>query len=451
MTPYRVRRSKSFLLLMATCLASFCSLGQSGTRHALSARQSVDYALKNSARVKVALNNVKIQFQSNREITAAAYPQVNGYLSGTDYLDIPTNLLPGEFFGQPGTYIPVKFGTKYNASWGADVHQLLFDGQVFVGLQARSASIDYANLNVAVTEEQIKANVYKIYYQLVVGKTQLDLIDANIARVEKLLHDTRELHKNGFAEKLDLDKVNVNLSNLRTERIKLENTIKTGTIGLKYLLGMPVKDELVLTDTLDDSQLQENLLAEDSFRYEQRKEFQLLQVTEKLSEYNVKRYKMSYIPTIALTGSYSQNAQRNEFNIFKGGEKWFKSTYIGLRVDVPIFDGLARDSRVKKARLELENVRINMADMKNSIDQEVKTARIELSDALLTMEEQKKNMKLAEQVYDQTKKKYEQGLGSNLEVTNADTDLKTAQNNYFAAVYDAIIAKVNYVKATGRL
>ncbi len=123
----------------------------------------------------------------------------------------------------------MQFGTEYNGTYGVNIEQVLFDGQVFVGLQAREASIDYANANVNVTKELIKTNVLKIYYQLVVGQRQITTLDANIARTEKLLHDTKALYENGFAEKLDVDKVSVNLSNLRTEKPGSKTSCVPGT------------------------------------------------------------------------------------------------------------------------------------------------------------------------------------------------------------------------------
>ncbi|MEJ7767720.1 MAG: TolC family protein, partial [Chitinophagaceae bacterium] len=402
--------------------------------------------------VKNALINIAIQQQSNREITASAYPQLDGSVNFTDYLSIPTNLLPGEFFGRPaGTYIPVRFGTKFNSSYGINLRQILFDGQVFVGLQARSASIKYAEQNVAVTQEQIKANVYKVYYQLVVGRNQVKLLDANILRSEKLLNDTKELFKNGFQEKLDVDKVNVSLSNLRTDRTKIENQLQTGNLALKYLMGMPVKEELVLTDSLRDADLKQDLLSDGNFRYEDRVEYQLQQTIARLGEYNVKRYKVSYYPALTLTGGYNRNAQRNTFNFFKSGEPWFPTSFFAIGLAVPIFDGFAKDARIRQAKLQLQQTQNTITDLRNSIDNDLQTSKVQIGNALLSIDEQKKNMALAEQVYNQTKLKYEQGLGSNLEVTNAETDMITAQNNYFSAVYDAIIARIDYLKAIGKL
>jgi outer membrane protein len=426
------------------------ALAQQTQTYSFTAQQAVQYALKNSVNVQNALKDVEIQLQTNREITASAYPQVSGTVNVNDYLKLPTQLLPGEFFGAPGTKIPVVFGTKWNGSYGATVQQLLFDGQVFVGLQARAASIEYAEKNVAVTQETIKANVYKIYYQLVVGRKQIALLDANITRAEKLLHDTKALYENGFQEKLDVDKVTVTLSNLKTEKTKVENQLQTGYVGLKYLMGMPVKYQLSLADTLSESFLRQGVLT-DNVRFEDRQEYLLLKSVEKLNTYNIKRYKFTYIPTVSLTGSYNRQAQRDKFNFFKGGEDWFTTSYIGLQINVPIFDGFARDSRIKKAKLELAKTQISIEGLKNEINNEVEQSRINISSALITIDEQTKNMQLAEQVYNQTKIKYEQGLGSNLEITTAETDLREAQNNYFTALYDAIIARVDYLKAIGKL
>jgi outer membrane protein TolC len=154
---------------------------------------------------------------------------------------------------------------------------------------------------------------------------------------------------------------------------------------------------------------------------------------------------------VSLTGSYSRLAQRDKFNFFKGNEDWFTTTYIGLQINVPIFDGFAKDSRIKQAKLTLAKTQNSIADLKNQINMEVDSSRISISNALIALDEQKNNMQLAEQVYNQTKLKYEQGLGSNLEVTNADTELRAAQNNYFSALYDVIVARVNYLKAIGKL
>jgi outer membrane protein TolC len=346
--------------------------------------------------------------------------------------------------------IQAQFGTKWIANAGLDLSQILFDGQVFVGLQARATSIEWSKKNVEVTEELIKANVYKVYYQLVVGKTQIDLLDANITRLEKLQHDTRELFKNGFAEKLDVDKIEVQLANLQTEKKKAQGQILNGYYGLKLLMGMPMKDELVLKDTLSDSQIKTGILEASSYNYSDRKEYQYAELGKKLNEFNIKRYKLSQIPTVSLSGSWSKNAQRNEFDFFGKGD-WYTFSNISLNVSVPIFKGFYTRSKIDEAKLNLQKTENQIENLKLSIDNEVEKAKVNFKIAIEAMDYQKQNMKLAEEVYEQTKKKYEAGLGSNTEITTAQTDLKSAQVNYVTAMYDAIISRIDYLKAIGKL
>jgi len=447
----RTRITKPIFLL-ACLFSAAASLAQDTTkRHEFSVQQCVDYARKNNVQVKNALLDIKIQQQTNRTITARALPSVSASAAFTDYIDIPTSLIPGEIFGQPpGTYIPVQFGTKYTASGGVTLNQILFDGQVFVGLQARETSILYQQKTAEVTEEQIKANIYKVYYQLVASKTQISLLDANIARLEKLKSDANIMFQNGFAERLDIDKADVQLSNLKTEKLKALNRISNGYLGLKTLMGMPVKETLVLTDSISDSQIKKDMLR-DSVNYNDRKEYQNLMLVKKLNEYNIKSKKLSYYPTLSLQGNYSKQAQRNKFDFFDKGGDWFTTSFIGLNLSIPIFSGFSKDAEVTKARIELQQVQNNIDDLKINIDNDAEQARLNFISAVETMDYQKKNMQLAENVYNQTKKKFEVGTGSNTEINAADTDLKAAQTNYINAMYDAIIAKIDYLKAIGQL
>ncbi|NBT09313.1 MAG: TolC family protein, partial [Chitinophagia bacterium] len=330
----------------------------------------VAFAQKNNVQVKNALLAIDAQVQTNREIGAAAYPTIGTNVGGTDYLKIPTSLLPAQIFGGPaGTFIPVQFGTKFNANYGANFSQLLFDGQVFVALQARATSLEMQRKNAAVTEEAIKANIYKIYYQLSASKTQLNILDANIERLNKLAHDAQIMYKNGFAEKLDVDKVNVQLNNLQTEKIKASNAVAIGFMGLKMLMGMPVKDSLELTEVINEQSLSNDVLVENDFQYSVRKDFQYINSVRKLTDYNVKRYQLSYLPTVNLSGAYSKNAQRSNFDFFEGGN-WFTTSLVSLNINMPLFTGFARDARVKRTKIELKQIENQIVALKNNIDNE---------------------------------------------------------------------------------
>ena len=443
-------KNKKMKLFSVLVLALFTTIVNAQKINSFTVQQAVEYAKQNSVQVKNALLDYQVQKQTNREITAAAYPQLSATGTFNDYLVIPTSLLPAEIAGGPaGTFFPVRFGTKYNATGGFDVNQLLFDGQVFVGLIARGVALKFYEKQTEITEEIINVNVQKIYYQLVVGKQQMTSIDANITRFEKLLADTKEIFKQGFAERLDVDKVSVQLNNLQTEKIKVQSQLDAGNAGLKFLMNMPQKDLLVLSDSITEDKIKGDLLAQD-YNYEDRKEYQFLTIAKTLNEYNVRRYKLSYLPTLAAFGTYSKNAQRTTFDFFKGGS-WFTTSLVGLRLNVPIFDGFARSSRVQKAKIEVQRSNNNIEQLKSSIDNDVTQARLKITAAVVTLDNQKRNIELAEKVYNTTKIKYEQGLGSNQEIYSAQTELKVAQNNYYSALYDAVIAKIDFLKAAGKL
>jgi len=213
---------------------------------------------------------------------------------------------------------------------------------------------------------------------------------------------------------------------------------------------MPTKDELVLTDELTEDKIKKDFLYDTAFIYSNRKDFQYLDLAKQLNELNIKRYKMSYLPTLALSGSYTKNAQRNEFNFFGKGD-WFTTSFVGLNINVPIFSGFSKAAKVTKSKFELQQTENQIENLKLTIDNEIESAKLNFNAATITLDYQKKNMLLAENVFNQTQKKFELGTGSNTEITAAQTDLRTAQANYITALYSAIIAKVDYYKATGKL
>ncbi|MEO8116946.1 MAG: TolC family protein [Bacteroidota bacterium] len=440
--------------------------------HHFSVQECVTYAEANNVLVKNALLDYQIQEQVNRNVKSAAFPQINGNLGPTYNPNVAVQNFPnfiaaatygvlidqgvkdgnGNPIKAPADYgyIQAAFGSRWNANAGITLSQILFDGQLFIALQAQKSTLDLQTKNVAVTKENIRVNIYKLYYQLAASNTQTAQLDANIIRAEKLLHDVNILYQNGFQEKLDVNKATVQLNNLQTEKSNLQNVIDNGYYGLKLLMGMPIHDSLVLTDSVTDDMIKDKLLTEGNYSYDTRPDFQYLQVAKKLGEYNIRRYKLSRIPTANLSASYMKSAQRNNFDFFGKGE-WFTSSYIGLNINIPIFDGFAKASNIRKSELELEQTQNQIESLKQSIDNDVMQATNNYRNAVASMDLQKTNMQLAETVYEQTKKKYEIGTGSTTEITNAQADLKVAQSNYINALYNAIIAKIDYEKATGIL
>jgi outer membrane protein TolC len=439
----------------------------------ITARDAVDIAFKNVNELKNAKLDYKISEARNKEITGLALPQVSGSLQGNHYLSLPIIQFPDateSFIYQvlkdngvkDGSGVPinktvdptvrnVSFFTPWNVNAGLSVNQLLFEPQVFVGLQARKELLVNSDLQLKVAEDKIRETVYKSYYAVLISQKQMGFVQESIKRLEKLASDQNEMFKNGFVERLDIDKTTVTLNNTKTAETQLRNAVIIGLAVLKMNLGLPQSDSLRLKDTLASDYIKENIL-DDSFKYEDRNEVKLLNSAVKLQGFDIRRYKLSYYPTVAAFYNFQKTGQRrNDENGNSTPWFWYNTNLVGLSVNIPIFDGFQKKYKIQQSKFTLEKVQNTLDQTMKGIDLERTIAKNTLTNAILTMDAQEKNMQLAERVYTTVKKKYEQGVGSSFEILQADTDFQQAQSNYFRALYDAIIAKISYQKALGKL
>jgi len=439
----------------------------------ITAKGAVDIAFKNLADLKNARLDYKMAEAKNKEFTGLALPQITGSAQGNHYLTLPLIQFPDGSEVQiydvlrqegvkDGTGAPItkkgefnyrnfSFITPWNVNAGISVNQLLFEPQVFVGLQARDELLVNSDLQLKVTEENVKETVYKNYYAVLIAQKQLGYVVESIKRLEKLVHDQNEMFKNGFVERLDIDKTTVNLNNTRTSEIQLRNAMNNGVAVLKMNLGLTQADSLILKDTLSSDGIRQGIL-EDDFSYENRNEVKLLNSAIKLQNYDIRRHKLSYFPTVSAFYNFQENGQRQGGDA-AGSQPWFwyNTNLVGLNVNVPIFDGFQKKNRIRQSKFTLEKVQNTLDMTKKAIDMEKTVARNSLLNAIVAMDAQEKNMELAVKVYNSVKTKYEQGVGSSFESLQADTDLHQAQSNYFRAMYEAALAKINYLKALGRL
>ncbi len=436
-------------------------------RYELTVKEAVELAFKNVTDVKNAELDYRIQDAQNKEITGQALPQVSGTASLSRYLQLPKILFPDA--SQAGIYnvlinegllpqstkIPtpelqaISFFQPWNVSIGATLSQLLFQPDVFVGLQARKVALGSARANVEVVKERVKDSAYRRYYAILIAEKQSVFLQAGIERLNKLYHDDSIMYKNGFAERLDLDKVQVQLTNLQTSETVLSNSIQLAYAALKYSISVSQNDTVVLRESLANADIKANVLDE-TFRYEDRKEIQAIQYTRRLQELNVKRYKLSHLPTLSASLSYTAQGQGQQF-ITNSNTFWLKNSLVGLNMNLPIFDGFQRKYRIQQAQLNLQKVDNSTDNLKQVIDLQQTVSKASLKSALLNLDAQERNVQLAENVYNTTKKKFEAGLGSSFEVLQADTDWQTAQSNYFNGLYNAIIAKISYQSSLGKL
>jgi outer membrane protein TolC len=414
-----------------------------------SLKEAIDYAQKHQSAILNASIDEEIAKNTVKQTIGIGLPQLNGNVNFQDFLKIPTNLLPGEFFGKPGTQIPVQFGVQYQSSYGLELNQLLFDGSYLVGLQASKTYKELSNKNLKRSRIETAVGVTKAYYSVLVSNEQLSLLDANIDRLKKSLNDTKALFANGFVEKIDVDRLTVLNNNLETERGNVIRLLELNMNLLKFQMGMNIQLKLVLKDSIESLQVAEFLAVKDTSSYQNRIEYSLLKTQKKLNELDLKRYKSLFLPSLSAFGSTSRSFQSNDFLSLI--DRSFPATIIGFRLSVPLLSGGVKTYQVRNAKLEVLKTQNNLINLRNGINLEVEQAQTVYLNGLKSLENQKRNMELAKEVLRVTKIKYEQGVGSSIEVTTAETSLKESQNNYINALYDLLINKVNVDRALGKI
>ena len=414
-----------------------------------SLQEAIDYAQSHQSSILNASIDEEIAKNTVKRTIGIGLPQLNGNVNFQDFLKIPTNLLPGEIFGKPGTQIPAQFGVQYQSSFGLELNQLLFDGSYLVGLQATKTYKELSNKNLKRSRIETAVGVTKAYYSVLVSNEQLSLLDANMERLKKSLNDTKALFANGFVEKIDVDRLTVLNNNLETERGNVIRLLELNMNLLKFQMGMNIQLKLVLKDSIGSLQVAEFLAVKDTAAYQNRIEYSLLETQKKLNELDLKRYKSLFLPSLAAFGTTSRSFQSNEFlNLI---DRSFPATIIGFRLSVPLLSGGVKAYQVRNAKLEVLKTENNLVNLKNGINLEVEQAQTIYRNGLKSLENQKRNMELAKEVLRVTKIKYEQGVGSSIEVTTAETSLKESQNNYINALYDLLINKVNVDRALGKI
>jgi outer membrane protein len=417
-----------------------------------SLQQAQEYAVKNSINSANAKLDVDLARAKKNEVTGIGLPQISGSFDVKDYIEIPTSLVPAEFFGGPkGSFAAVKFGTKYNASAGISASQLVFNSDYLVGLQASKTYMELAQKAETRTKIETITAVSKAYFGALVAKERFKLLEVNIERLNKMLKDMTAMNLNGYIEKIDVDRVEVNYNNLLVEKEKTQRLINLSEALLKFQMGIDVNQNIVLSDSLGTFVNNLTDVASPKANPSSRIEYSLLESQTKLNELDLKRYKMSYLPNLVAYGTATTQAQRQEFNIFDTKLRWYPIGIIGATLNVPIFDGLQKNYKVEQAKINLLKSKNGLDQLQKAIQLEVNNSSTSYSNSLATLNYQKKNIELAERVYQTTKIKYEQGVGSNLEVINAQASYREALVNYYAAIYDALVSKTDLDKALGNI
>ncbi|MGB3802044.1 MAG: TolC family protein [Lewinella sp.] len=442
---------KPLLAIILLC-ASAGLLAQQNTPTVFSLQDAVDFAYENSNSIRNARVNILDAEQNVREQLSTGLPQITSAIDYTRYLKVPVQPLPEAFAAlnpDPNAPAPegIAFLRKNSFTAGLNVSGMLFDGSFFVGLRAARASRDYFNLQLEDAERLVRNEVTQSYFPVLLTTTNLQIVERNIGNLESLLRETEAQYEAGFVEQLDVDRLVLSLNNLRSTRRDLEQQRENALRALKFSLNYPDNQPLEVAEDLEALELEVEAAALNSdIPYQQRSEVRLLDQTLRLQDLNIDLQKAAYLPTLSAVASGQYQYQGDNFT----DGFWAPIALVGLSASIPIYDFGGRSSRLERARLDKEKVVNQRDDLVRSINLEVQNARGSFNAARDRLENTRQNQELAQRIYDTTQIKYSEGVGSSIEVVQAEQQLYESQANYLNALYDTLVAKEDLYIALGR-
>jgi len=427
------------------CLLLFATAAIAQTSpNKLSLEQSIAFALENNPGLKNKKLDVEYARGQVLETTSIGLPQVNGSVQFNQNIELPVFVFPNP---QTGEQMPIRVGQTFSTTAGISITQLIFDGQYLLGLKAAQQFVEMSSSLEKMNSAQLKNTVTKSYLLCLITAENLKLVQSNLSVIEKTYEQTAALQKAGFAEKLDVDRLMITKSNLETQIKTLENQVLLTEKLLKMNLGMEVNLPIELTDKIEVLyNLGNDLLLVEENSYTQRPEYAALTTQQGLNNLNLKRYKVSMVPSLSAFYNYQQAFYGDELTF----DPWFSTSLWGLQMRIPIFKGMNTKAQLQKVNVEISKTENDLANFKQGAQLEVFQHQTKYKTNLENMNIQKQNMKLAEDVLSLTTKKFENGMGSNIEVISAQNDLKTAQTNYLNALYEVAISKTDLLKALGK-
>ena len=439
------------ILFTSLLLISFLSFSQ---KKNLTLEECISLALENNENLKNSYLEEKISTALSKEYLSVGLPQIS-FDGGIKYnhevqksiIDI-SRFMPGV---PEGTEQEVQFGQTYDGRMDLYVNQMIFNGSYFVGV---SASRELIRLSEKMTKRNIidiYESVQKAYFTALNTKSRIDLVNENLDRLSELLDQTNKLYENGFVEKLDIDRITVSYNNLKSEKIKADRLYDLSISVLKFQIGLPIQIEIELIGELSEDMINNFSYELKDFDYSKRIEYSILQTDKNLKSYDLKNNRSQYLPQIYANYNYGYNSSASQSNLFFSSDRWKKFGTLGFLVVIPIFDGFLKRSRINQSKYKIEQIENQMMFLERSINLQINQSLANFENSKESLEITRKNLNLARDVYYASEKKYSEGVGSNLELIDSNNSLKTAQNQYYNALYESVIASIDIKKTLGVL
>ncbi len=436
-------------------MVAVSAFAMSGALHAqehtdMSLKQCIDYGLTHHKSIGLYKNKVAYADQQAREALSAYLPQVNINAGLDDNLKLQQTIIPAGTFG-PGTPEQrIAFGTQYNSSMMVQLDQKIYDQSLITGLKANKPNVALSALNEEANKENLIYNIASSYYQIIVAQKNLDLLQLNKERLQKVLEVTRLQAEQGVAKKIDVKQVQVNLNNVLAQISILQNNVDLALNTLKYNMGLPVDQDINLSDTARWLEQVPSAKLYDRFNYDMTIGAQQQKVQMQLLDINRKMIRHQAVPTLGIYGRYGANGFGQD-NIGQAFDPLLDYSAIGIKLSWSLFTGFRRDAQYKMAVIDLDNARENYDLNHQSQELQFQNATSKVLQAQSTIQTNKSNMDLASEVYENTTLQYRHGVASLTDLLNAELSYREAQNNYISSLLDFYLADLNVQLANGSI
>ncbi len=416
--------------------------------------ESLQFAIDHNVNVQKAKIDRTIANQKVKETIGIGLPQLDGQAKYNYFLNVPVQLLPAELAGgDPGTYIPVKFGQKQSMTGGLTLSQLLFNGSYIVGLQSSKTYKETAALVEEKTGISVKEGIMMAYAAVLVTDENIKTLEENRKVVEKSLYDTKETYKIGLIEYQNVEQLEYSYKSLLANQQNLNRSREKALMALKYLMGYPLDDKMALTSTLDDLIIKNETLVDltGTVNTENHIDSRLAENALTISQLKLKLEKSKALPTLSAALASSYNAFSDDFNFLKSSQQWFNTSVVAVQLDIPIFSGLQRHWRTEQAKLDLEKAKLDVEDTKRSLSNKAYAATIDYNNAYNSYKNAEELIELSSSIYNKQRIKFNEGMGTSFDLQQSETQLYDSQAKYYQAAIELIQAKTKLDEALGTL
>jgi outer membrane protein TolC len=410
-------------------------------------QQCLDFAVNNSYVMQKAALDVKEASYKTKEAESGILPQASGSSGLDDNILMPVMLLPGEIVGQSGTQIPVQVGTQYVVDLTARVEQVVFDPALFAGIKMARNSEELQKLRSRMSREELIYDISSMFYDILSSMAELDNTRYTLSRQDSLYILMQSRVKEDLTREVDLNRIKVNITNLKVRRENIQASITQRKKYLQVLMGMSPDADFDLDNTVLSALA---LPPQPSSIFPENKvELEILHREKDLASLELKQIRAGYLPTLSAFVSGNYQLQSERLDLSQG--PWFRSSLIGVRLSVPIFDGFSKRNQAMQAKMRIQKLETDILETRQTIRMNCENAVAQLAVTGQSVKAQEENLQLAEKVYAQTTMLYAEGLASLTDLLETETSLREAQILHVTEIIRYKKTELDLMKAGGNL